>query len=411
MVLAKAARSSWNARQWSASHDIDGSSRTAPAPRDSVLPSRVPTEQLWISQRKPRQLAPPPPARPDRQPHDRTTSCLVEQHLVLRASGIAHRDHRPLGCRQVHAGQTGGRGASPHHRCEVSFDGRDLHAEYAVAAPPDRAGPQDDVVHHQLTLHAALRYAAELRLPHASTKEDRRSAVRPGARGAGADRPRPHPGRQALRRAAQTRLGGHGTVDRAVAADPRRAHHRAGPGAGPPGDDHAAPARRRRPGGAGGDPLPDLPGRLRSGAVFGPRRQDRLCGPPDEIGAAMGTTDWADLFTRVAPTPTRPHREFVTRDHCRRRRGRAAAPVGARAPAVRLLRQVSTVARRQVRLILADRGYLVFLAVLPFVLGALALLVPGNAGLGWPTRAVMSPTSRRRSSCCSTSAPSSWAPR
>lgn len=39
-------------------------------------------------------------------------------------------------------------------------------------------------------------------------------------------------------------------------------------------------------------------------------------------------------------------------------------------------------ARRQARLILADRGYLVFLTVLPFILGALALLVPGDAGLG-----------------------------
>ena len=39
-------------------------------------------------------------------------------------------------------------------------------------------------------------------------------------------------------------------------------------------------------------------------------------------------------------------------------------------------------ARRQVRLILADRGYLQFLAVLPFILGALALLVPGHVGLG-----------------------------
>jgi len=41
-----------------------------------------------------------------------------------------------------------------------------------------------------------------------------------------------------------------------------------------------------------------------------------------------------------------------------------------------------TVARRQVRLIAADRGYFLFLAVLPFVLGALALLVPGHVGLG-----------------------------
>jgi hypothetical protein len=39
------------------------------------------------------------------------------------------------------------------------------------------------------------------------------------------------------------------------------------------------------------------------------------------------------------------------------------------------------VARRQLRLTLADRGYLIFLAALPFVLGTLALLVPGSHGL------------------------------
>ena len=45
-------------------------------------------------------------------------------------------------------------------------------------------------------------------------------------------------------------------------------------------------------------------------------------------------------------------------------------------------RQVFTLLRRQLRLLVADRGYFMFLVVLPFILGALALLVPGHAGLG-----------------------------
>ena len=49
--------------------------------------------------------------------------------------------------------------------------------------------------------------------------------------------------------------------------------------------------------------------------------------------------------------------------------------------------QISTVARRQVRLILADRGYLIFLVVLPFVLGALALWCRvRRVRHGWPGR-------------------------
>ena len=48
---------------------------------------------------------------------------------------------------------------------EVRFAGHDLHAEYASLRHRIGLVPQDDVVHHQLTLGAALRFAAELRLP------------------------------------------------------------------------------------------------------------------------------------------------------------------------------------------------------------------------------------------------------
>ena len=45
-----------------------------------------------------------------------------------------------------------------------------------------------------------------------------------------------------------------------------------------------------------------------------------------------------------------------------------------------MVRQISTIGRRQVRLIFADRGYLVFLGV-PLVLGLLTLVIPGDKGL------------------------------
>ena len=61
---------------------------------------------------------------------------------------------------------------------EVCFDGHDLHAEYASLRHRIGLVPQDDVVHHQLTLEAALRFAAELRLPHANTEEQATAAAR-----------------------------------------------------------------------------------------------------------------------------------------------------------------------------------------------------------------------------------------
>ena len=250
---------------------------------------------------------------------------------------------------------------------EVRFGGHDLHGEYAALRHRIGLVPQDDVVHHQLTLVAALRFAAELRLPHASTDE-RRDAVR--------------------RVLEELELTGHAhtRVDKLSGGQRKRASVAMELLTGPcllildepttgldPALDRQVMTMLRR--------LADA-GRV---VFLAPGGKTAYSGPASAIGAAMGTTNWADLFARVAADPDTAHREFVTR--CRDQASPAQLsrprPGSAPRPApCRLLRQVSTVARRQVRLILADRGYFSFLAVLPFVLGTLALLVPGHVGLG-----------------------------
>src|SRR5262249_26387433 len=57
-----------------------------------------------------------------------------------------------------------------------------------------------------------------------------------------------------------------------------------------------------------------------------------------------------------------------------------------------LLRQFSTIARRQIRLIVSDRGYFIFLALLPFIMGALSMSVPGDVGFGQPDLRGKAPT-------------------
>jgi hypothetical protein len=113
--------------------------------------------------------------------------------------------------------------------------------------------------------------------------------------------------------------------------------------------------------------------------LLAPGGKTAFCGPPDQIGRAMGTTDWADIFTKVSAERDAVKCERVAR-HCVA--STAAHPPPGRRPHAGFLWQLSTIARRQIRLVLADRGYLIFLALLPFVLGALSLMVPGNAGLG-----------------------------
>ena len=67
-------------------------------------------------------------------------------------------------------------GARPNSGA-VSFEGHDIHAEYASLRGRIGMVPQDDVVHRQLTLNQALGYAAELRMPPDTTKQDRQHVI------------------------------------------------------------------------------------------------------------------------------------------------------------------------------------------------------------------------------------------
>jgi hypothetical protein len=109
-------------------------------------------------------------------------------------------------------------------------------------------------------------------------------------------------------------------------------------------------------------------------------------GPPSQVGAALGTTNWADIFANVGADPDEANRRFMERDGRRHSEATPApeSPADLGEPVhTDLVRQFSTIARRQVRLVISDRGYSVFLAVLPFLIGALSLTVKGpKPGLG-----------------------------
>jgi len=266
----------------------------------------------------------------------------------------------------------------------VCFDGHDLHAEYASLRHRIGLVPQDDVVHHQLTVDAALRFAAELRLPHA-TADERAAAVR--------------------RVLEELELTGHARtrVDKLSGGQRKRASVAMELLTGPallildepttgldPALDRQVISMLRRLADAGRVVLVvthclthlDLCDQV---LFLAPGGRTAYRGPAQEIGAALGSTDWADLYASVAADPDAAHRGFATRS-------RAAAPPAKltrprptsslRPAPCRLLHQASTVARRQLPLLLADRGHFLFLAVLPFILGTLALLVPGDVGLG-----------------------------
>ena len=107
-------------------------------------------------------------------------------------------------------------------------------------------------------------------------------------------------------------------------------------------------------------------------------------GPPDGVFAHFGTTSWATTFAALS-VPAAGVSE------------RASEPLSQPAPAAaydlpeepiglhRLGRSARVVLQRHVRLVLADRIYLLLLLGMPVALGVLALAVPGSDGLGSTT--------------------------
>jgi ABC-type multidrug transport system ATPase subunit len=267
----------------------------------------------------------------------------------------------------------------------VSFEGHDIHAAYASLRSRIGLVPQDDVVHSRLTVDQALNYAAELRLPPDTSKEDRRQIVA-----------------QVLE---ELELTPHANtrVDKLSGGQRKRASVAMELLTGPsllildeptsgldPALDRQVMAMLRKLADAGRVVIVVTHSLTYLNVcdqvvLLAPGGKVAFSGSPADVGPAMGTTDWADIFSEVAANPDAANQRYLARV------GPSPAPAEAEKPAdlgkpvqTSLRRQFATIARRQLRLILSDRGYFIFLVLLPFILGALSLAVPGNVGFGIP---------------------------
>ncbi|AZG46869.1 ATP-binding cassette domain-containing protein [Gordonia insulae] len=267
---------------------------------------------------------------------------------------------------------------------QVTFAGHDVHAEYDALRTRIGMVPQQDVLHHKLTLRQALRFAAELRLPPDLSTADRDAVIADVL------------GELQLLEHLDTR------VDTLSGGQRKRASVAMELLTGPsllildeptsgldPALDRQVMSALRRLADAGRVVLVVTHSltyltMCDQVLLLAPGGKTAFAGPPDRVPEALGTHDWAEIFAHVAAHPDSAHREHLRRNGrrastppTRRPAGRATA-----APQTTALRQCSTVARRQVRLILADRGYLAFLAAMPVVLGLLTLVIPGSRGFG-----------------------------
>ena len=267
----------------------------------------------------------------------------------------------------------------------VSFEGHNIHAEYASLRSRIGMVPQDDVVHGQLTVNQALMYAAELRLPPDTTVEDRRQVVE-----------------QVLSELEMTQHA-NTRVDKLSGGQRKRASVALELLTGPsllildeptsgldPALDRQVMTMLRQLADAGRVVLVvthsltylDVCDQV---LLLAPGGKTAFCGPPSMIGQAMGTTNWADIFSAVAGDPQGANDRYVALSGHQPPAPPAEQPSDLGEPThTSLLRQFSTIVRRQARLIISDRGYFIFLALLQFIMGVLSLAVPGTVGFGVP---------------------------
>lgn len=267
----------------------------------------------------------------------------------------------------------------------VSFEGHNIHAEYASLRSRIGMVPQDDVVHGQLTVNQALMYAAELRLPPDTTKEDRQAVVEEVL------------GELEMTQHANTR------VDKLSGGQRKRASVALELLTGPsllildeptsgldPALDRQVMTMLRQLADAGRVVLVvthsltylDVCDQV---LLLAPGGKTAFCGPPEQIGPAMGTTNWADIFSAVAGDPQGANDRYLALTGPQPPAPPVEDPSDLGEPVhTSLRRQFSTIVRRQARLIISDRGYFLFLALLPFIMGVLSLAVPGTVGFGVP---------------------------
>ena len=332
-------------------------------------------------------------------------------------------------------------GIRPASQGRVNYDGRDLYADYAELRYRIGLVPQDDVLHRQLTVRRALRFAASLRFADDVPRKERRSRVDEVLATLGLT--------ERARQRIDTLSGGQRkrtSVALELLTEPSMLFLDEPTSGLDPALDKEVMEELRELADRGRTVIVvthnvlhlDLCDRV---LVLGEGGKLGYFGPPDELLDYFGAADYAEVFSNVTREPARwqqsyresalygryvgapapvtpppglpaprdgeaseasastqqvapaepassdaPERKAVGRAAVRvmrnpmntRMAGRALHPA---AP----IRQFITLCLRMVSVISSDRGYSFFLLGLPLALALLTRTVPGDTGLAPPT--------------------------
>ena len=284
-------------------------------------------------------------------------------------------------------------GMRPADTGTVLYDNRDLYRHYAELRYRIGLVPQESVLHTQLTVRRALQYSAELRFPADTTGAERDSRIEEVLSELG------------LTKHADTRadrLSG-GQLKRVNVAQELLTKPSLllldEPTSGlNPGLDKSIMEQMRDLAHDGRTVIVvthsvanlEICDRL---LVLVPGGRVAFYGPPAEALSYFGLPGWADVFQAFEAHPDRDWAaEFAASpayaQYMTGPRWRPAYRPGEQQPQPTVqprrrgaLRQMTTLTRRYVRVISADRGYLLIMALLPIILGVLIHFVGSPAGL------------------------------
>lgn len=281
-------------------------------------------------------------------------------------------------------------GANAPSSGALYFDEHDITRDYAALRSRIGFVPQEDIIHRGLTVRQALGYASRLRLPADTTAAERRERTEEVMETLG------------LLEHADTRVsrlsGGQrkrASVALELLTEPSLLILDEPTSGLDPAMDKAVTQMLRTLADAGRVVVVVTHNTANLGMcdkvlVLAKGGLPAYVGPPQKVLEHFGATDWAELFTIVSERGNESYEAFragtprlVPRTEQVRGDGHGpAAQTLTKAPRRPWGGQIGAIAGRQLRLLLADRGYFLFLAALPIVLGVLALVVPGTAGFG-----------------------------
>jgi ABC-type multidrug transport system ATPase subunit len=272
-------------------------------------------------------------------------------------------------------------GAARPGNGNVTVGGHDVHDEYDAIRAYIGVVPQDDVVHPQLTVEQALGYTAELRLPPSTSVDERRRTVDRVIAELGLNSLRTiQVGKLSIEQRKRASLASELITEPSllVLDEPTA-------GLDPAGEQQMLAILRRLAEGGRVVVLSTTAVDHINGCdqvlLLTSAGTTAFAGPPGEIEAALHTTTWPEILAQVTSDPDGAHEKFLARRQEPPATTETVEPLGP-PEHIGLWRQIAVAARRQAWLLVGDQRYFIFLTILPLLFGALALLVPGHAGLG-----------------------------